>query len=132
LRITLYCIFDYDLPTADQWEYAARGGPNRPYKIYSGTNNFESFNQREKIMPIGSYIPNSSGIHDMSTNVSEWCKNMYTNIGEIKVAREVRGGNFTLKPSQCRIAKRHKFNSNSKRKDLGFRLIKTQSECRTN
>lgn len=119
------CIYDYDLPTADEWEYAARGGPGKPYKIYPPYNNFDEFNQSKKIRDVGTYTPNSLGIHDMNTNVSEWCKNKYQGKGE--KAKEVRGGNFNLpKPKNfCRTAKRHYLDYDVMKEDLGFRLIRT-------
>ena len=117
------CIYDYELPTADEWEYAARGGPKKPYEVYAGTNDFKDFNQIKEIMDIGIYKPNSLGIHDMNTNVSEWCKDTYKEQGEIQGAKEVRGGNFEFSARASRTAARDKIYAREYKHNLGFRLV---------
>ena len=76
------------LPTEAQWEYAARAGTTTPF--YWGTTIFGkeanfcdstcALNIREPRVtdgfkhtaPVGSFPPNSFGLHDMAGNVSEW------------------------------------------------------------
>lgn len=77
----------YRLPTEAEWEYAAGGGEaNRT--IYSGTNEkkelpkyanyYKPTSSDERITkPVGSYLPNSLGMYDMSGNAEEWCWDLF-------------------------------------------------------
>lgn len=123
------CIYDYRLPTPDEWEYAARGGPRKPYQIYAGTNNYKDFNYRKKLTKVGMDKPNSLGIYNMSTNVSEWCDDEYK---EEKSRREVRGGNFKSTFKSARTAKRQYLFADERKPNIGFRLLRTSekgTEC---
>ena len=69
---------NYDLPTEEEWEFAARGGNKSRGYQYSGSNNLSdvawySENSNGRIHPVKMKNPNELGIYDMSGNIEEWC-----------------------------------------------------------
>ena len=71
----------YVLPSEAQWEYAARGGNQPDGTIYAGSNSLDLVGwyggNTSMTNPIGSLLPNSLGIYDMSGNMVEWCNDWY-------------------------------------------------------
>lgn len=79
----------YRLPTALEWEWAARGGrgwvryslasalTTPEFMRFSGGNNIEAVawydGNTSGPQPVGRKNPNQLGLYDMSGNVSEWC-----------------------------------------------------------
>jgi formylglycine-generating enzyme required for sulfatase activity len=71
--------YRYRLPSEAQWEYAVRGGQNRPEKNTAYAHGdepeklagFAVFKARET-SPVGSKQPNGLGLHDMHGNLMEW------------------------------------------------------------
>ena len=125
------------LPHEDEWEYACRGGKGNLRAFYwgdvlngaeancVGTSPYGTTTKGEskgKTMPVGSYKDQAVhpwGLCDMSGNVLEWCENLYTNAGSLRI---VRGGYWNGIAVYCRSAERHDFVPSSRFNFLGFRL----------
>lgn len=84
----------FDLPTADDWEFAARGetawgtyngAPHNPTVLSPIGVNFQVQNsyygashpQYACHLPVGQKRPNAYGLYDMVGNVTEWCSGWY-------------------------------------------------------
>ena len=155
--------YEFALPTEAQWEFAARGGiKSKGYK-YSGSNDinevawyYENSGKQYvdedkwaygKILehncsphPVGLKKPNELGIHDMSDNVWEWCRDCceldannekmdtykkgslvdpYCKDGSYRV---FRGGSWNDYARFCRSSDRNYHDPSYRLNFLGFRV----------
>ena len=143
--------YGFRLPTEAEWEYAAR---EKGKKIRFGDGkdtarisemNFDGVTKlssnikfegksKERSMRIGSYIPNSLGLYDMSGNVWEWCQDWYKSnyylhsrfdeptgpwLGEYKV---IRGGSWYSSAYGIRTTARSFAPPVLRKDDIGFRV----------
>jgi len=128
---------NYQLPTEEQWEYAARGGIKNANRKYSGSDEIDkvswfSTNSNKEIHSVGLKRPNELGIYDMSGNVYEWCSDTYMSytyksdslkhrsVGDYKV---LRGGCWSDYASSCRVNHRFYDVSSSTSSKIGFRVV---------
>jgi len=135
-------VVGYRLPTEAEWEYTARGGPNKDRYRYSGSDDIEevawySSNAKQKSQPVGTKKPNSLGLYDMSGNVREWVSDYYdsytsaaktnpfVNSGSSRVHR---GGSWSDSSTYTRVASRSSYGSPTYTYyNLGFRIARTVS-----
>jgi formylglycine-generating enzyme required for sulfatase activity len=125
----------YRLPTAAEWEYAARGGvpsTGTPWTYtYAGSNTVEDVavyngNSGSKTAVVkgttgGLYNgANSLGLYDMSGNVWEWCWDENAGYG-----RMARGGGWSSDASDCTVRRGGGGGPDSQGDLMGFRVVGT-------
>ena len=122
------------LPTAAEWEYAARGGQD--FK-YAGSNLLDDVawyesNSEGQIHPVGQKKPNGFGLYDMSGNVWEWVwewSEDYSTESQLDPTgpstgsiRVIRGGGWDGVPRILRVSFRVGSGPADRNVSLGFRL----------
>ena len=120
---------NYSVPSAIEWEYAARGGNQSQGYKYSGSNNLDevawySENSNNSTHPVGEKWPNELGIYDMSGNVKEWVADEYLAGGSAKPEiYQIRSGSWRGGSSSCRVSSCSVAMSTNIDPTHGFRLI---------
>jgi uncharacterized protein (TIGR02996 family) len=134
----------YRLPTEAEWEYACRAGTTTPFHFGAtlSTNqaNFDGHFvydkgqpgiYRRKTIPVGSFLGNAFGLHDMHGNVWDWCRNSYADYpyqeepddeesnGEERV---IRGGSWFRAPWLSRSAYRDHRSQTTRDDAVGLRV----------
>ena len=75
----------YRLPTEAEWEYACRAGSIKSYYFGNDESSLPKYawykSNSTGTKPVGSLLPNTWGLHDMSGNVWEYCEDYYTASG---------------------------------------------------
>lgn len=146
-KITLLTGLPFSLPTEAQWEYAARGGKNHDDFDFAGSNSefdvgWVDRNSNHVPHPIGLKKANSLGLHDMTGNVSEFCKdcmsqsfyiesrgmkNPCCEIGEMQKSKKmivIRGGSYELwLPEQYIVTRRNRGRIDYQFRSIGFRVV---------
>ncbi len=133
----------YRLPSEAEWEYAAKGGNLSKTFRFSGSNYLDSAawyyetTYGSSAQPVGMKKANELGISDMSGNVWEWCKDSYSwkynekggDVSSEAIAggnyRVIRGGGWDSDSYRCRITNRDRDVPESKKDNLGFRVVYT-------
>ncbi|MEX0959338.1 MAG: SUMF1/EgtB/PvdO family nonheme iron enzyme [Burkholderiales bacterium] len=151
----------YRLPSEGEWEYAGRAGgalsrylgiPPQEVCKHGNLYDLSGLKKHEydwdhvscddghaDTAPVGSYQPNSLGLHDMLGNVWEWtmdCENPSWRVAPSDGSpwtygncrqRAYRGGSWLeLVPHYLYPGHRYKY-FNSRQRDLGFRVARTLS-----
>ena len=131
----------FRLPTEAQWEFAARGGSCSQHYRFSGSNQVDEVawhhgNSDGVLHPVGGKLSNELGLHDMSGNLWEWCRDSYGPYSAIPQTDPVtesgslfvlRGGAWTYLPAYCRTTCRDSYNGDDASVSVGFRVA---MECR--
>lgn len=117
---------DFDLPSAAEWEYAARGGSQPENTLYVGDDDVErvawySNNSEGHAHPSDGrqgLLPNILDIYDMSGNVGELCNSLYEG-----ATFTVCGGNYNSPAADVTVMSRTGIATDATDKTVGFRLI---------
>ena len=155
----------YDYPTEAEWEYACRAGSRSGYpsaiKDLGKHGNFADrtlYDDRELVhyvyacreaddgygrvfAPVGQYLPNAWGIHDMLGNLAELCSTYYLdkltagtdpNFQSLPAPRGSRhrvsrGGSWCSPPEYLHVAFRNAF-TGTQTPHIGMRLVLRQGE----
>ena len=122
--------FKFDLPTADEWEYAARGGSHNESTLYVGSNNVDdvawyagnSGGVLHNSDGLQSKWPNRLDLFDMSGNAAEIC-NAAFEVKDEGARWTVCGGSFKSSADQVTVVSRMPVDINAKDQTIGFRLV---------
>lgn len=126
----------FRLPTAQEWEFAAKGGQHSKGFYFSGSNNVDevAWYQENTLgtQNVGRKKSNELGIFDMSGNVIEWCFNSKSDLplqsGEIHVENSLfrkitKGGSYRTYDSRLTPWSSSFYFYDQKFKWIGFRVL---------
>ncbi|WP_205967317.1 formylglycine-generating enzyme family protein [Aquisalinus luteolus] len=128
------------LPTAAEWEYAARGGlegaryewgEEAPHEGTPKANTWQGVfpaqnSERDGfagLAPVGCFPANGYGLYDMTGNVWEWVADSVSADGRVGT---VKGGSYLCAPNYCRRyrpAARHDQETDFSASHIGFRVV---------
>lgn len=110
------------LPTADEWEFAARSGKDQrnPWGNAPVTPSHAQF-EASGTAPVHTHPQGASaqGVHDLIGNVWEWTATEYA-----PGLKEARGGSWMYQAAQMRASNRMRAAADDKDVNIGFRCAR--------
>lgn len=112
------------LPVEVEWEKAARGPESFVYS-YGNVYRQSLANQESgQLKPVGLYLPNSYGLHDLTGNVFEWMADQHDPERPGRhMNQSLRGGSFVLDGMYLRNSFRMRQSPAVMTDDIGFRVV---------
>lgn len=111
------------LPSADEWEIAARSGLDRTRYPWGWADPVtEAHFDAEGPARVARYRPNAFGLYDMAGNVAEW---VLGDVGSLDQAWALGGSWAERDPDFLRVFTRVPYPRTYRDADLGFRVIQT-------
>ena len=113
----------FDLPSEDEWVYAARAGVTTTWRCGDSETGLDDYawysaNSDGGTHPVGMRRANAWGLYDVHGNVWEWCLDRAW-----LDYRALRGGDYINGASNCAFASRSNDGPSCGRSSLGFRLF---------
>ncbi|MFM8477735.1 MAG: formylglycine-generating enzyme family protein [Planctomycetaceae bacterium] len=132
----------YRLPTEAEWEYACRGGTKTAFSFGNHEADLgkyawfdgNAWDINEKYAHrVAQKLPNPFGLHDIASNVWEWCSDWYDDYPSTPLRdphgpdsgsfRVLRGGSWHSGPGGVRCARRSSSTPENRYFDVGFRSV---------
>ena len=108
------------LPSAEEWEYAAKSGESRiyPWGDQQPNGQLAKYGSSDGTAPAGSYTAGASkwGLLDMAGNVWQWTASNYDADN-----KELRGGSWNSRPVHLRASSRYRYDPSDGSSTFGFR-----------
>lgn len=127
----------FRLPTAEEWEYAAKGGKYHCEVKYAGSDRLKDVawfadNSSDESQPVGLLQPNALGMYDLCGNIDEWCWNDFerntldtTALNATSANKMLKGGSWISYDKHCQISSQFSNSPfNRSYNYFGFRLAR--------
>ena len=120
-------ISTFDLPSEDEWVYAARAGVTTTWLCgdsETGLDDYAWYNKNSDggTHPVGTRRANAWGLYDVHGNVWEWCLDRWSSVSGLDYM-VLRGGSFYSGASSCAFSYRSDGIPSGDSSDRGFRLF---------
>jgi formylglycine-generating enzyme required for sulfatase activity len=116
--------YEYQLPTTEQWEYAARAGTTADNLNDLRAMAWHYDNSDGKTHPVATMRANAWGLHDMHGNVKEWTSSLEWPLNPGAKDRIIRGGSYGDPLGECYSFKMAADDPDLETSYVGFRLVR--------